>query len=179
MKTLVRQREAIHEHQLALNGSTKVDRSLDSVQKRTFTFRGKSQQPQRKVLSTPQRTAAKCTRCGHDPHPRHKCPTKDSKCHKCHKRGHFSALCFSKAVGEIHDPPEMDNFAFLNGVGSVYGTCWTCTVGPALSESTCRTSPLKLKLVQRSRLSQRSTPSCSRETCNHPPSDFMVQTASP
>ena len=97
----------------------KVDRSLDSVQKRTFTLRGKSQQPQRKVLSNPQHTVAKCTRCGRDPHPRHKCPTKDSKCHKCHKRGHFSALCFSKAVGEIHDPPEMDDFAFLNGVGSV------------------------------------------------------------
>ena len=31
-KTLVQQREGAHEHQLALNGSSKVDKSLDPVQ---------------------------------------------------------------------------------------------------------------------------------------------------
>ena len=55
-------------------------------------------------------------------------PCRDSECHKCHKRGHYSAQCFSKSVGEIHDPPESDDFAFLNTVGSDRGTFWTCTI---------------------------------------------------
>ena len=127
-KTLVRQREAVHEQQLALNGSTKMDRSLDSVQKRTLNSKGRSQ-PQRKVpISTLQHPATKCSRCGRRPHPRHQCPARDSECHKCHKRGHYSAQCFSKSVGEIHDPPESDNFAFLNTVGSDCSTSWTCTI---------------------------------------------------
>ena len=127
-KTLVRQREAVHEQQLALNGSTKMDRSLDSVQKRTLNSKGRSQ-PQRKVpISTFQHPATKCSRCGRGPHPRHQCPARDSECHKCHKQGHYSAQCFSKSVREIHDPPESDDFAFLNTVGSDRGTFWTCTI---------------------------------------------------
>ena len=47
VKTLVRQREAAHEHQLTLNGSLKVDKSLDSVQKQAFNSRGKSHFPKK------------------------------------------------------------------------------------------------------------------------------------
>ena len=44
--------------------------------------------------------------CGRCPCPRHLCPAKDSECHKCHKRGHYSAQCLSKSAREICDPPE-------------------------------------------------------------------------
>ena len=62
-KTLVKQREAAHEHQLALNGSSKVDTSLDSVQKLckqvlsipgarvTFQRRTKAHHPRTQQLS--------------------------------------------------------------------------------------------------------------------------------
>ena len=127
-KTLVRQREAAHEHQLALNGSSKMDKSLDSVQKQAFNSRGRSHFP-KKSQSASKGPTTKCTRCGRGPHPRHLCPAKDSECHKCHKRGHYSAQCLSKSVGEICDPPEsLDDFAFLNTIGSDRDTSWTCTI---------------------------------------------------
>ena len=79
-KALVRQREAAHEHQLALSSSSKVDKSLDSVQKQAFNSRGNSHFP-KKGQSTSKGPTAKCT--SHGPHPRHLCPAKDSECHKC------------------------------------------------------------------------------------------------
>ena len=66
-KTLVRQREAAHEHQLALNGLSKEDKSLDSVQKQAFNFRGKSHFP-KKGQSASKGATAKCTRCGRGLH---------------------------------------------------------------------------------------------------------------
>ena len=79
-KTLVQQREAAHEHQLALNGSAKVDKSLTSVQKQAFNSRGNSHFP-KKGQSASKGPTAKCTRCGRGPHARHLCPAKDSECH--------------------------------------------------------------------------------------------------
>lgn len=60
-KTLVQQREAAHEHQLTLNGSSKEDKSLDSVQKQAFNSRGKSHFP-KKGQSASKSSTAKCTR---------------------------------------------------------------------------------------------------------------------
>ena len=38
-----------------------------------------------------------CTRCGQLPkQDKRNCPAKDSICHKCHKKGHFKAVCRSK-----------------------------------------------------------------------------------
>ena len=38
-----------------------------------------------------------CTRCGQSPkHDKRSCPAKDSVCHRCHKKGHFKAVCRSK-----------------------------------------------------------------------------------
>ena len=38
-----------------------------------------------------------CTRCGQLPkHDRRSCPAKDSICYKCHKKGHFKAVCRTK-----------------------------------------------------------------------------------
>ena len=44
-----------------------------------------------------------CTRCGQLPkHDKRNCPAKDSICHKCHKKGHFKAVCRStRQVREV------------------------------------------------------------------------------
>ena len=76
-KTLVRQREAAYEHQLALNGSSKVDKSLRLIQKQAFNSRGKRHFPN-KGQNASKGPTAKCMRCGRGPCPRHLCPAKDS-----------------------------------------------------------------------------------------------------
>ena len=63
-KTLVRQREAVHDHQLTLNGSSKVEKSLDSVQKQAFNSRGKGQTSKKKGQAASKSPTTKCTRCG-------------------------------------------------------------------------------------------------------------------
>ena len=99
-KTFVRHREAVHEHQLALNGSSRVEKSLDLVQKQwAFNSRSKGHLS-KNGQGASKCSTTKCTRCGRGPHPRHQC-ARDSECHKCHKRGHYSAQYLSKSVGEI------------------------------------------------------------------------------
>ena len=106
--------------------------------------------------------------CGRGPCSRHLCPAKDSECHKCHKWGHYSAQCLSKSVREICDPPEsLDDFAFLNTIGSDRDTFWACTIS------------VRGQDTLESRSSQRSMLRCSCQTWSHPPSDFMGQTDSP
>ena len=106
-----------------------MEKSLDSVQKQqAFNSRSKGH-PSRKGQGVCKCSIAKCTRCGRGPYPRHQCPARDSECHKCHKRGHYSAQCLSKSVGEICDLPEsLDNFPFLNTIGSDCDAFWTCTI---------------------------------------------------
>ena len=55
--TLVRQREAAYEHQLTLNGSSKVDKSLDSVQKQAINSRGKRHFPKKGQSASKDPTA--------------------------------------------------------------------------------------------------------------------------
>ena len=43
-----------------------------------------------------------CARCGGRQHPIDACPAKDAICHRCQRRGHFRAQCFSKDVHFIH-----------------------------------------------------------------------------
>ena len=42
-----------------------------------------------------------CGRCGGDLHSRDKRPAKDATCHKCHKKGHYSAQCRTKPISEV------------------------------------------------------------------------------
>ena len=52
-----------------------------------------------------------CTRCGQLPkHDKKNCPAKDSICHKCHKKGHYKAVCRSKRlVGEVQASDDSEN----------------------------------------------------------------------
>jgi len=59
-------------------------------------------------------TASKiCTRCGKRPHLRQQqCPAQNATCRKCHRHGHFEAMCRTKAVRAVRteDSEEEDVF---------------------------------------------------------------------
>ena len=68
-KTLVRQREAVHEQQILLKHGQKDDKSIDFLRqgvpsKGKVPPRNRSQAPARK----PRQTQSKCSRCGKGPH---------------------------------------------------------------------------------------------------------------
>lgn len=134
-KTMVRLREAVHEQQLTLKGQIKSEPHLDAVQ-RYPSSKGKSpatgksaaqHQPYTRSSAQSQQQPM-CSRCGRGNHPRQQCPARDAECHKCHKLGHFERLCRTKSVAEVRDPEPLDDFAYLNTVGSDRSAMWTVTV---------------------------------------------------
>ena len=52
----------------------------------------------------------RCNYCGKDKHARKDCPAKDSLCKKCQKKGHWAAVCRSKASHEIEEMPVTCNY---------------------------------------------------------------------
>ena len=72
-------------------------------------------------------TAKQCTRCGKGSHKRDKCPARDAVCHKCHKKGHYSACCLSKSVANVTMTNQQthSDTAFLDTIGSDHTTSWT------------------------------------------------------
>ena len=83
-KKIVRQREAVHEHQQFLLGKSIEGTMVEAVSK------GKRQQL--------------CTRCGKGAtHPRQACPAREAICHKCSKKGHYNSVCHSKFVAMISE----------------------------------------------------------------------------
>ena len=76
-----------------------------------------------------QQRSQKCTRCGRGPHPHGTCPAKEAICHKCKKKGHYSAQCFSKSVAEVTTQPVEDyEVAYLNTIVTGNLTSWTTTI---------------------------------------------------
>lgn len=87
---LVRQREAVHEGQLALKGTdppVNLDETKEKKPQKKPAWsghRGNKPHPMRKK---------RCTRCGKEPaHPKDKCPARDAICHSCKKKGHYAVL---------------------------------------------------------------------------------------
>ena len=116
-KKTIRQREAVHEQQRVLKGAEPT--SLETVQYSRSSnrrLRGSQQQGGRSKSKTPSDTRRnKCTRCGKDAHPREKCPAKDAECHRCKRKGHYGAMCFSKAVaGSVEAAADSMDVAFLD-----------------------------------------------------------------
>ena len=104
-KCLVRQREAVQEHQGMLDVDTKKPESMvDSVkqQQKAWSHRSYSNPGRRDTQSRGKKQSGgteKCTRCGRTQHSRRDCPTKEAVCHACKKRGHFQSQCFSRSSG--------------------------------------------------------------------------------
>jgi hypothetical protein len=130
-KTHVRQREAVHAQQLALNSTAKVNKSVDFVGRKPSPMQSNQPKKENNHKKPPKVASSnsKCTRCGRAPHARQQCPARDAECHRCHKRGHFSSQCFAKSVGVISHPPEVvDDLAFLNTIHSDKSSVWICNI---------------------------------------------------
>ena len=98
---LARQSESVKKQQPTVRGQGKEQVAVEAIRKR----HGRQQS---KNTSFPSTNPAfnhihACTRCGQLPkHNKRNCPAKDSICHKCHKKGHFKAVCRStRQVREV------------------------------------------------------------------------------
>ena len=92
-KKLIRQRDAVREQQIFLKKGE--DSSLDYMGKRYSGWQ------------VNKGSIPKCSRCGKTHH-KNQCPAKDAICYKCHRRGHFGKLCFSKTMAAVSEetPPK-------------------------------------------------------------------------
>ena len=115
-KKKIRQREAVGEQNKELKGATEGDISLEAVlYHRRSQPSGSTTKPR---LKQPWKHQKQCTRCGKGQHPKDKCPAKEATCHRCLRKGHFGAQCFSKSIAELSNDSYMD-VAFLDTVSSM------------------------------------------------------------
>ena len=135
VKKSIRQREAVHQQQQMLKGAGEPS-SLETLHydRRTKTGQRGSQQQRgtphggarTKPSPSPHSGTIKaCTRCGKGPHPRDKCPAKDAVCHRCNRKGHYSATCYAKtvAVTAVSGESSSDT-AFLDMLRSGKDNAW-------------------------------------------------------
>ena len=87
VKIAIRQCEAIQGNKSLWRG----DGSSDPIRVDAVKGKTKSDKHFKKVVTAT--TPKQCTRCGKGSHQRDKCPARDAVCHKCHKKGHYSAYC--------------------------------------------------------------------------------------
>ena len=88
---LIYQSEAVQEHQAILQQAT-TSPVVEQIRHKA-TKRSSHSPPSR---NTPLQQQSKCKRCGNKPHPLDKCPAKESNCHKCKQKGHYSSQFFFK-----------------------------------------------------------------------------------
>ena len=125
-KTLVRQREAVRVQQQTLKGEKMETPSLVDAMSHKPNRKPSHHKSQRQLTSEPPK---KCIRCDRNPHPRDACPAKDVTCRKCQKKGHFAAVCLTKAVHNVEqDNPALDSF-YLDTIENSQDTnFWTTNV---------------------------------------------------
>ena len=110
-KTLTRLREAVHEQQQILRGSTKKV-LVENIRQPSNGGARNHSQPR-----TGTQESLKCSHCGKAPHPRQSCQAKDAVCHKCQRKGHYSAQCFSKmAVKKVTQTDTVYGTSYLTAV---------------------------------------------------------------
>ena len=130
-KKMVRQREAVHEQQEILKGASDV-KSLEEVQTTQGPQKGRGKKmPIAKPKPKGRHTTSQpknCGRCGKGQHQRDQCPARDVECHRCHKKGHYSSLCYSKSVSEIASSEECLDTAFLNTLQQGKESCWRAKI---------------------------------------------------
>ena len=129
-KRIVRQREAVQEHHHLLREGDSRSNPLmvEGMQKRPF------QGPRRKggssANSKNKSKQKSCTRCGKGVH--EECPAKDAKCHKCERKGHYAAQCFTKTkVSELEVEEDLENHldsVFLDTVVKENRVVWTADI---------------------------------------------------
>ena len=90
--------------------------------------RKSSQQKAGQRQSTPEQHK-KCIRCGKNPHSQDACPAKDATCRKCQKKGHFTAMCFTKAIRNVEQDSSALGSFYLDTIQNTQDTnFWTTDV---------------------------------------------------
>ena len=125
---MTRQKEAVKEQRRELEETDKSS-TLEGVTRGTYRRRtkpgtgGPSEKPQ---YCKGGAKADQCTRCGYDKHKEgQKCPARMATCHKCNRKGHFSAKCFSKTVALVTSTEDSGlETAFLGVMSSQRGLPW-------------------------------------------------------
>ena len=103
-KKTIRQKEAVKEQHYILQGNDAWEPTLEEV--RYGMWHRKPPRPEVRPQYIQRDTNSKCMnradnslckRCGCSKHYRGEmCPASSARCHRCDKRGHYSAQCFSR-----------------------------------------------------------------------------------
>ena len=92
---LVRQSESVKKQQPTVRGQNTEQVAVEAIIKRHG--RQQSKNPISPSKNPALNHIHSRTRCGQSPkHDKRSCPAKDSICHRCHKKGHFKAVCRSQ-----------------------------------------------------------------------------------
>ncbi|KAI7800957.1 hypothetical protein IRJ41_017925 [Triplophysa rosa] len=113
---LVRQSEQVrgHVNEQAACVSTQISEAASARGKSHYSERG-GQHIGSKRNQTEQATERRCKRCGRNHGRGETCPAKSAECRKCRKKGHFAAVCRTRAVHEVIKPPEGSNVTHFLG----------------------------------------------------------------
>ena len=131
VKTQVRQHESVHEQQRMLKGAMNgKPENLDAV------YQPGCRRPNPKQCGDGGRSkdagatrgkqrGKPCTRCGKGQYPRDKCPAREATCHRCQRKGHYSAQCLSKTVAQLaHGNQNNLDTAFLDKASTSQNAAW-------------------------------------------------------
>ena len=105
-KKTVRQKEAVSEQQVKLQGAgTKKDPILLHEMRRKQSRGGAySGRKETKKEGSHKHQPQQCIRCSADPHQKgDKCPALGATCHKCGRKGHYSSRCLGKRAATTHE----------------------------------------------------------------------------
>eukprot|EP00731_Ephydatia_muelleri_P036384 Em0245g3a len=117
----IRQREAVKDQQQSLKQSSDADPNSERDKGDINAMKTKKgHQPTQR----PYRQR-KCFFCGGDPHPREKCPARNSICFACQKQGHHASVCRSKQIEQIqvHSENEEEGL-FVDIIGKHLDKAW-------------------------------------------------------
>lgn len=116
----IRQHEEIKKQQPVVRDTTvkemkEANVDLLKFKKKTFRDNQTRKTFETKSQSEYQKGQKYCGRCGKSPaHSKNTCAARDAECRKCHKKGHFAAVCRSGRVGAVLE--DTDNTLFLGVV---------------------------------------------------------------
>lgn len=124
---MVRQKAAVKEqrHELQNDKEAAVDRLRSDGGYKSKQKPGGASRSSGKPRYYSKQKGSRCARCGRDKHQQgERCPAVGVECHKCKRKGHFQAQCFSKSVDTVSAVEEELQTSFLVTVSSEEGSSW-------------------------------------------------------